>query len=430
MRSSQHRIAPCAARVFFWPAIPIAACLTIALGAQSPVGGTLPPWTRGTLDIHQISTGRGNSALIVFPDGTTMLVDAGAAGDGMTLADAEPRPNASRTAGGWIAQYVEAALAPLAQGAAAARLDYVVLTHFHADHIGQVTSSSASSAAGGAYKLTGITEVGDRIPIGTLIDRGHDYLPPPAGDATFQNYRAFLDAQQRSRGMKVERIRVGRADQIVLQHDRAAFPSVEVRNVAANGDVWSGEGDRVTRVFPPLDTLSAQDTPSENMCSIGLRIRDGRFDFFTGGDMPGVPDAGAPSWQSVETAVARAIGATDVHVVNHHGSIDPESDVFLSTLRSTVMILPSWSATHPSQDVLKRMMATRLYPGPHDIFATILRPPTKASIGARADQVKADHGHIVVRVAPGGDSYRVFVLDDATEARTVLGVFGPYVSHN
>ncbi|MEP6494314.1 MAG: hypothetical protein ABJF01_16645 [bacterium] len=30
------------------------------------------------MDIHQISTGRGNSALFIFPDGTTLLVDAGA----------------------------------------------------------------------------------------------------------------------------------------------------------------------------------------------------------------------------------------------------------------------------------------------------------------------------------------------------------------
>ena len=92
------------------------------------------------------------------------------------------------------------------------------------------------------------------------------------------------------------------------------------------------------------------------------------------------------------------------------------------------MILPAWSPTHPSQDALKRMMTARLYPGPHDIFATWLRAPTRASIGARADQLKADHGHIVVRVAPGGASYRVFVLDDRSEARTVLGVFGPYLS--
>jgi hypothetical protein len=122
------------------------------------------------------------------------------------------------------------------------------------------------------------------------------------------------------------------------------------------------------------------------------------------------------------------VAPAKVHVVNHHGSIDPESEVFLATLRSAVMILPSWSPTHPSQDALKRMMASRLHPGPHDIFATLLRPPTRASIGSRADQLKADHGHIVVRVAPGGESYRVYVLDDTTEARTVHGVFGPYAT--
>ena len=48
------------------------------------------------------------------------------------------------------------------------------------------------------------------------------------------------------------------------------------------------------------------------------------------------------------------------------------------------------------------MMAARLYGGPHDIFVTKFRAETKASIGARADQVKADHGHIVVRRRAGG----------------------------
>ena len=382
-------------------AITLAVALSAVLSAQRSADARLPPWTRGTLDFHQISTGRGNAALIVFPDGTTMLVDAGAAGDGQAMADTEPRPNATRTAGAWIADYL------LSMNVA--RLDYALLTHFHVDHIG------------------GINDVGARLPITTVIDRGHEYLTPPDDDPTFRKYRAFLQAQA-ARGMMPEAIRVGRADQIVLRRDRAAFPSVEVRNVAANGDVWSGRGDEVTHIFPPLASLAAEDRPSENMCSIGVRLRYGRFDLFTGGDMPGVPDAGAPAWQSVESTVARAIGPTDVHVVNHHGSIDPEAEGFLSALRSAVMILPSWSPTHPSQDALKRMMASRLYPGPHDIFATLIRPPTRASIGARADQLKADHGHIVVRVAPGGESYRVFVLDDTTEARTVLGVFGPYES--
>ena len=45
---------------------------------QVPVPGTpLPAWQKGYLDLHHINTGRGSSAYYIFPDGTTMLVDAG-----------------------------------------------------------------------------------------------------------------------------------------------------------------------------------------------------------------------------------------------------------------------------------------------------------------------------------------------------------------
>ncbi len=37
----------------------------------------LPPWQEGYLDIHHISTGRGNASFILFPDGTSLVVDCG-----------------------------------------------------------------------------------------------------------------------------------------------------------------------------------------------------------------------------------------------------------------------------------------------------------------------------------------------------------------
>src|SRR5437667_4621098 len=67
----------------------------LATGYAQEIGKPLPAWTAGTLDIHQISTGRGNAALFVLPDGTTLLVDAGAAGNG--LPETEPHPDASRS---------------------------------------------------------------------------------------------------------------------------------------------------------------------------------------------------------------------------------------------------------------------------------------------------------------------------------------------
>ena len=41
------------------------------------VGAPLTPWSEGELDIHTISTGRGECLFFIMPDGTTMVVDAG-----------------------------------------------------------------------------------------------------------------------------------------------------------------------------------------------------------------------------------------------------------------------------------------------------------------------------------------------------------------
>ena len=40
----------------------------------------------------------------------------------------------------------------------------------------------------------------------------------------------------------------------------------------------------------------------------------------------------------------------------------------------------------------------------------------------------ADQGHILVRVAAGGTSYRVFVLVDADETMRIKSIHGPYTS--
>jgi beta-lactamase superfamily II metal-dependent hydrolase len=351
------------------------------------VGQPLARWEQGTLDLHQISTGQGNSAFVVMPDGTTLLIDAGG-------------PAAS------IARYIDHVL----PAGAPRRLDYVVITHFHADHIGAIG------------ELSGL------LPIGKFIDRGWpDYAyPVPATDTTRISYQKFVAARAADHAFVAERVHVGRIDQIVPVVDRSRPLDFDVRGVAANGEVWTGRGVETDTRFPTLATPDP-DLPWENLCSIGLKIRYGRFDFFTGGDMYGISDPGVPSWVDLETPVARAIGPTDVHVVNMHGSISVENPVFLMTLRSRVIILPSWSATHPSADVLKRAMAQRAYPGPRDVFATILREPTRLAIGARADQL-AGVGHIVVRVAKGGASYRVVVADDSTESLTVKGIKGPYES--
>lgn len=392
-------------------------------------GDVLPPWTVGMLDIHQIVTGRGNAAFMEFPDGTTLLVDAGDAGDTeydrLHVSDADQRPNASRTPAQWITKYIRHMLAgqPI-------RLDYAVLTHFHPDHMGLITGSEPRSAFGD-YRIRGITEVADDLPPARLIDRGwpdYAYLTPPA-DNTFKNYRQFIAANLAAGRLTMMAAQAGSGTEIAQVRTPNSSVPFEVRIVAVNDRVWTGTGETSRVRFPPFDQIPAkEDWPDENMCSIELRIKYGRFDYFTGGDMPGYPVPGAAAWHDEETDVARVIGPTDVHVVNHHGSLEEENPFWLSTLRSRVMIVPAWAATHPSPDVLKRMLSARVYAGKRDIFITLFRDSTKAAIGARAAQVASDHGHVVVRVEPGGARYWVMVLDDTVESYRVTSVHGPYLS--
>ena len=406
--------------------------LTIVLGCiaalgpawsqgEAVTGSPLPAWAPGMLDIHQIATGRGNAALFILPDGTTLLVDAGAAADG--IAETDPHPDASRAPGAWIARYIQRHLPPGVTG-----LDYALVTHFHPDHMGQLRSSSPPDASG-AYRLTGITEVGDALAIHTLLDRAwpdYSYLVP-ANDEMIANYRKFLEARRKN-GMQVARFKPGSSGQLVLRHNASGYPSFEIRNIIGNGEMWTGSGQQTRQLFPPLDSLVAADRPNENMCSLGFRLSYGQFRYFTGGDLPGTPDPGFPAWHNVESAIAPIIGHVDVHVVNQHGSMGEESEAFLGDLRSSVLIVPSWAPSHPAPDVLKRILNSRLSPSERLVFATDLRDAARIVIGQRATQLAAAPGHIVVRVDPGGDRYRVFVLDNRDERDLVLAVKGPFRS--
>lgn len=400
-----------------------------AVGSAAPaadadrVGEVLRPWQPGGLDIHQISTGRGNAALLVFPDGTTLLVDAGEFS--FDTPDTAPRPDGTRTPGEWIARYVARRLEPLPEP----RLDYVLITHFHPDHMGWATEDDPL-AANGAYRLSGITRVAESLPIGTLLDRGWpDYeRPTPPDHPGFANYRAFLEWQRRHAGMRVERLRPGRADQIVLAHDPGAWPGFEVRGVAASGEVWTGSGEATRLVFPPPEEVPEAFRPTENLASCAIRLAWGDFDWYTGGDLHGVPDPGEPEWHDMERPVGEAIGEVDVHVVNHHGSIDPASPFFLRALRPRVHVIPSFRPSHPAPVVLKRILTPSAYPGERAVFTTALRESTRIVIGPRADRLAGSDGHVVVRVEAGGARYRVVVVDDSSESDRVLSVHGPWES--
>ncbi|MFL9841822.1 metallohydrolase [Sphingomonas sp. ST-64] len=393
---------------------------------EARAGLPLPPWQAGMLDIHHINTGRGDASFLILPDGTTLLVDA----SGKTV-EAPPfslptRPDASRPPGEWVVRYIAKLLPATGHG-----IDYAVISHFHGDHMGAILPDSPRARAGG-YQLSGITEIAEHLPIGTLIDRGWpDYAyPEPLKGRTLVNYRRFLAWQQAHRGLRVERFVPGRKDQLKLRYAPGDYPQFEVRNLFANGVVWSGTGAGTRTLFPPVGTLSPQDLPIENKLSIAFRVSYGRFDYFTGGDLSALEDetlTPAQAWKTVETPVAQAAGAVDAMKANHHGSWDANSAAFLRLLRPRVIVIPSRADGHPSVNTFKRMTSPATWPGPRDIFVTNVSPAT-ATTTYGVEKAASTQGHVVIRVAPGGASYRVFVLDDTDEAQRIKAVFGPYAS--
>lgn len=403
----------------------IAALLSLSIpGKAQQAGKVFPTWQKGTLDIHHINTGKGDAAFFILPDGTTMLVDAGSHSRPPGPRETDARPDDSRSPGEWIARYIDHML----EGFHEKRINYALLTHFDTDHMGGLTPEAKNSERGD-YKLTGITDVGERIPIDKMIDRAWpDYnWPKPLTSEHIANYRKFLDWQIANRGLEVERFQVGRNDQIVLLKSPSEYPGFEIRNIVADGVVWTGVGTNIRNHFPPVETVP-DDLPTENMSSLAIRLSYGRFDYFTGGDLLGIPPAGSPAWRDIETPVAPVVGPVDVNVLNHHGFIDAENAFFIQTLRPRVNIIQTWVASQPAPGTLSRLQSSRLYPGPRDFFATNMKEETRIVLGSAIEKFKSQQGHIVIRVQPGGDTYFIYILDDSAESFKITAVYGPYES--
>jgi beta-lactamase superfamily II metal-dependent hydrolase len=386
---------------------------------------TLAPWKPGMLDIHHISTGRGNSALMIMPDGTTMLVDAGALNRNTSFV-IDPKPDGSRRPGEWIGRYVDRQL----KAAGLDGIDTFMNTHLHDDHLGEF-DPSCPEAPGGGYKLTGITDVAAIVPIRRFVDRAWpDYSYPspdvfPFSAPFVKNYRSFLAAQVKA-GKTVERFKPGSNTQFALKKP-GSYPNFEVRNLIGNGEVWTGQGSSTKKLFPDVAGMKPAELPSENCCSCAIRVKYGKFGYYTGGDLPSGTNYGKDPWRDVETPAAEACGPVSVAVFNHHGYYDAEGPGYVRALRPRVFVIMAWDSAHPTVNTLAAVYSKELYPGERDVFSTALKPELKITNKRTAD-FKSSNGHVVVRVEEGGERFRVAVVTNADESGRVVGSFGPYVS--
>jgi hypothetical protein len=384
---------------------------------------TLPSWAPGVLEIHHIATGRGNSTLILGPDGTSLLVDAGEAHSAeKTMAPL--LPNGSRRAGQWVARYVSAQL----NRAGGSGLDLALMTHLHGDHVGEVAASSPQSSRG-PYRLTGFADVAATVPVRGLIDRGWpDYAyPAPQKDPTALNYIAVARALA-AQGTKVQMAEAGSLRQLALRRSPAQYPAFSARVLSVNGEVWTGSGEAAEPHFLPLAGLSGEAIPAENACCVSLVMQYGRFRYYAGGDLIHDTQYDRYPWHDIETPVARAAGPVTVAVANHHGYFDACGPAMVRALQPRIWVLPTWHVSHPDLSTLANLYSEDLYAGERLVFATAMTDAAILTTERFSGRLASTQGHVVVRVPAPGSEFTVHVVNARDEQGTVVASFGPFAA--
>ncbi len=378
----------------------------------------LPQWQEGYLDIHQIATGRGNAAFLILPDGTTMIIDIGDLGDRASEAIVPALPNDSLMPAEWIVKYIRNFYSHMGKEN---KIDYIMLTHHHNDHIGGPWSGS-TTAEGRGYDYTGVAQLVEYLKPDKIVDRDYpDYNYPTrdfvkkSDNVYLEHYLNFVEYQSKVEGIKFEKQEVGSNTQFPLLYNPEAYPEFEIRTIYSSGRIWTGEGTESEWLFPEISTMSESNYPNENIESSAIHLSYGNFDFFTAGDITGTQGG----WKDVETPVARLVGAVEVTVANHHAYSDAQTSNLVSIFRPKAFIIPAWDEYHPQAVAMQNMVNDELYPEERYIFTTGLVEACINRIGDMAGYIEP-YGHIVTRVYPGGDEYQIFTLDAHTTDYPVI----------
>jgi beta-lactamase superfamily II metal-dependent hydrolase len=253
--------------------------------AASPVA-----WQPGQLHIGTIDVGQGDSTLIVSPDGKSLLIDV------------------NESSAPKIASYLQSVLGTKT-------VDYILLTHYHADHMGDYVNLLKNN--GVTVRTATYDRGGSRTEYNsTLYQTYYDYVTNTANNA--------------------HRTSIKEGDTINMG------PSMSINVVSAGN--------------PATGTASGIKVTDENDNSIALKVKYNQLDYFVAGDLSGMTES---YYTDIETTVAPKVGPVEVYRVDHHGSSHSSNQYFVDTLKPQQSIISCGlnSYGHPDPTIVSRLAA-------------------------------------------------------------------------
>jgi beta-lactamase superfamily II metal-dependent hydrolase len=252
------------------------ALLSVLLGAVS-----LIPRAEAakSLQIYFIDVEGGQATLIVSPSGQSLLVDTG--WRGFNGRDAERIVKAAKNA------HVK-------------EINYVLITHYHRDHVG------------------GAPQLADRMKIGAFVDHGPNTEDTKVVREDFADYQAILS----------------RAEHIVVK------PGDEIPVKGISVKVLTAAGNHISTALPgagqPNTACAAEPTPpddrSENPASTGILVTYDNFRFLDLGDLTKNKELGLVCPNNL-------IGPVDLYLTTHHGLDQSNSKAMLVAIAPRVAIM-------------------------------------------------------------------------------------------
>jgi competence protein ComEC len=302
------------------------------------------------LRLYFIDVEGGQATLVVTPSGQSLLVDTGWPTD--NLRDADRIAAALRKAG-------------------VDTLDYLVITHYHDDHVG------------------GMEQLASRVKFRNVITHGPTTETGKTADAMMATFRAAVAAS-------------GAKEHVVRPGDTISLKGVDVKVLASNRQLIDAPAKAPANPLCEGVVPRRTDT-SDNSASVGMLFTFGNFRFLDLGDLT----------QDLEYQMAcpvNRIGEVDLLLTTHHGSGQSNAPVLVHALKSRVAIMNNGARKGGELPVLQTIKSA---PGLEDLWMLHysvaagtegnVEEPRIANLGDVADPAVKDTGFgINVTVQPNG----------------------------